>query len=247
MTIIESHTIHKGPTASHRDFTGFVDHLRDVLLNLPDQNQWIAINSRVEATERDAISSINDTLTAINNQLQQMRQDLQISTTGSQQWTCASTLDSMIWNLGSQQWPQTTTVNTRFTHTDSQLVGLRTLMEFQFQGVDRHFVDQNIRMDALHKNAMSRLDNRLPGASNDDLEPLFNLDTGQKIQDKPTRSGLDRMSYSDSCGDENLFARAGNYSRRVRGRETGSAETGIRYEDTRLSWVGLITIDNASA
>ncbi|KAG6301577.1 hypothetical protein E4U09_005031 [Claviceps aff. purpurea] len=59
------------------------------LSHLPDPNQWIALNSRVEATERDVtdiretmttmntnINSLNDTLTAINNQLQQMREEM---------------------------------------------------------------------------------------------------------------------------------------------------------------------------
>ncbi|KAG6089825.1 hypothetical protein E4U31_008029, partial [Claviceps sp. LM219 group G6] len=83
MSILESHTIH-----TPRDYSGFLDHLRDVLFHLPDPNQWIALNSRMDATEHDVtelrettttmntnIQSINDTLTAINNQLQQMRQD----------------------------------------------------------------------------------------------------------------------------------------------------------------------------
>ncbi|KAG5941782.1 hypothetical protein E4U60_007718 [Claviceps pazoutovae] len=86
--------------------------------------------------------------------------------------------------------------NTRFTHTDSQLVELRTYMESKFASVDRTFADQNIRMGALHKNAMSRLDNRLPGSSDNDLEPLFNLDTGEKIQDQPTRASLSRMTVA---------------------------------------------------
>ncbi|KAG5960326.1 hypothetical protein E4U56_004387 [Claviceps arundinis] len=83
--------------------------------------------------------------------------------------------------------------NTRFERTDSQLVGLGTRIDSHFAGVDRAFDKQNIRMMALHNNAMSRLDNRLPGASRNNLEPLFNLETGQKIQDKPTISGLGRM------------------------------------------------------
>ncbi|KAG5913110.1 hypothetical protein E4U61_007335 [Claviceps capensis] len=208
---MESHTIHTGPTANHPDFTGFVDHLRDSLLHLPDPNQWIALNSRVEATERDvtdlketmatmntSIHSINDTLTAINNQLQQMRQaliamdsrltamDLRIDARFNDVESRFNYMESRLARMASEN-------NTRFTHTNSQLVELRTYMESKFASVDRTFADQNIRMGALHKNAMSRLDNRLPGASDDDLEPLFNLDTGQRIEDRPTRSGLDCM------------------------------------------------------
>ncbi|CCE34053.1 uncharacterized protein CPUR_07984 [Claviceps purpurea 20.1] len=84
--------------------------------------------------------------------------------------------------------------NTRFERTDSQLVGLGTRIDSHFASVDTTFAKQNTRMMALHNNAMSRLDNRLPGASSNDLEPLFNLETGQKIQDKPTISGLGRMT-----------------------------------------------------
>ncbi|KAG6041502.1 hypothetical protein E4U39_006526 [Claviceps sp. Clav50 group G5] len=192
--------------------------MRDVLFHLPDPNQWIALNSRMDATERDVtelrettttmntnIHSINDTLTAITNQLQQMRQDftdlndrlttmdLRIDARFNRIDARFNQIDARFNQVNSDLTTMAEDNNTRFTHTDSQLVELRTLMESQFQGVDRHFADQNIRMDALHKNAMSRLDNRLPGASSDDLEPLFNLKTGQRIQDKPTRSGLDRM------------------------------------------------------
>ncbi|KAG6156853.1 hypothetical protein E4U11_005460 [Claviceps purpurea] len=84
--------------------------------------------------------------------------------------------------------------NTRFERTDSQLVGLGTRIDSHFAGVDKAFDKQNIRMMALHNNAMSRLDNRLPGASSDNLEPLFNLDTGEKIQENPTRARLGSMS-----------------------------------------------------
>ncbi|KAG5960329.1 hypothetical protein E4U56_004390 [Claviceps arundinis] len=155
------------------------------------------------------IHSINDTLTAINNQLQQMRQDftamdsrltamdLRIDARFNRidaRFTRMATENSTRFDdLESRLTTMAEDNNTRFERTDSQLVGLGTRIDSHFEGVDKAFDKQNIRMMALHNNAMSRLDNRLPGASSNDLEPLFNLETGQKIQDKPTISGLGRM------------------------------------------------------
>ncbi|KAG6133369.1 hypothetical protein E4U38_002854 [Claviceps purpurea] len=188
------------------------------------------------------IHSINDTLTAINNQLQQMRRDFtamdsRLTAMDSRIDARFNRIDARFNQVNSDLTTMAEDNNTRFERTNSQLVGLGTRIDSHFAGVDKAFDKQNIRMMALHNNAMSRLDNRLPGASSDNLEPLFNLDTGEKIQENPTRARLGSMSYSDSCGDRKLFARAGNYPRRVKGREAESAETGIRYEDIRLSWV----------
>ncbi|KAG6072861.1 hypothetical protein E4U15_006737 [Claviceps sp. LM218 group G6] len=138
------------------------------------------------------IQSINDTLTAINNQLQQMRQDFtamdlridaRFNRIDARFTRMATENNTRFDDLESRLTTMAEDNNTRFERTDSQLVGLGTRM-------DRAFDKQNIRMMALHKNAMSRLDNRLPGASSNDLEPLFNLETGQ---DTPTISGLGRM------------------------------------------------------
>ncbi|KAG6202548.1 hypothetical protein E4U35_005161 [Claviceps purpurea] len=86
--------------------------------------------------------------------------------------------------------------NARFTGMNIQFTGLRTHVDSQLSDVDGALAKSKIRMEALHKNAMSRLHNILPGpvGSDDDLKPLFNLDTGEKIQENPTRALLDRMS-----------------------------------------------------
>ncbi|KAG6237078.1 hypothetical protein E4U25_003079 [Claviceps purpurea] len=130
--------VNNGVPVSHPDVTGFVDHSRE-LSHLPDPNQWIALNSRVEATERDVtelkettatmdknINSINDTLTAINNQLQQMREEMRRDITATD-----------------------LRINARFNDVDSRLLGLNTNMESKFASVDKTFEKQNIRMGAL--------------------------------------------------------------------------------------------------
>ncbi|KAG6194900.1 hypothetical protein E4U50_000458 [Claviceps purpurea] len=47
---MESHTTR---TVDPRDYSVFLDHLRDMLYHLPDPDQWIALNSRMAATEHD--------------------------------------------------------------------------------------------------------------------------------------------------------------------------------------------------
>ncbi|KAG6266320.1 hypothetical protein E4U47_005839 [Claviceps purpurea] len=182
-----------------------------MLFHLPDPDQWIALNSRMDATEHDVtelrettttmntnIHSINDTLTAINNQLQEMRRDFtamdsQLTAMDSRIDARFNRIDARFNQVNSDLTTMAEDNNTRFERTNSQLVGLGTLIDSHFASVDTTFAKQNTRMMALHKNVMSRLDNRLPGASSNDLEPLFNLETGQKIQDTPTISGLGRM------------------------------------------------------
>ncbi|KAG6055002.1 hypothetical protein E4U32_006569 [Claviceps aff. humidiphila group G2b] len=207
---MESHTIRTGPV-DPREYSGFIDHLRDVLFHLPDPNQWIALNSRMDTTEHDVtelrettttmntnIHSINDTLTAINNQLQQMRRDFtamdsRLTAMDSRIDARFNRIDALFNGVNSDLTTMAEDNNTRFERTNFQLVGLGTRIDSHFAGVDKAFDKQNIRMMALHKNAMSRLDNRLPGASSNNLEPLFNLETGHKIQDSPSISGLKRM------------------------------------------------------
>ncbi|CCE34046.1 uncharacterized protein CPUR_07977 [Claviceps purpurea 20.1] len=246
--------VNNGVPVSHQDFTGIVDHSRE-LSHLPDPNQWIALNSRVEATERDVtelkettatmntnINSINDKLTSINNQLQQMREEMRRDITAMDMRINArfndvdSRFNDRLNGVDSRLTAMDLRINARFNDVDSRLLGLNTNMESKFASVDKTFEKQNIRMGALHKNAMSRLDNRMPGASSDNLEPLFNLDTGEKIQENPTRALLGSMS---SVAVENCLRglEITPVGRRVKGREAESAETGIRYEDIRLSWV----------
>ncbi|KAG6254181.1 hypothetical protein E4U23_006660 [Claviceps purpurea] len=53
--------------------------------------------------------------------------------------------------------------------------------------------DARIRLEALNKNTVARFHNRLNGSGSDNLEPLYSLGTGRKIEDVTSRSELEAL------------------------------------------------------
>ncbi|KAG6133362.1 hypothetical protein E4U38_002847 [Claviceps purpurea] len=104
-------------------------------------------------------------------------------------------MDAKFTKMNTQMKKMDQSMNTQLQGMNSRIAELSSDMHSGFEEMTEKNEKTSIKMEALNKNTMARFDNRLPGAPPDALEPLFNVHTGQKIQDKPTRSGLDSMSH----------------------------------------------------
>ncbi|CCE34045.1 uncharacterized protein CPUR_07976 [Claviceps purpurea 20.1] len=105
-------------------------------------------------------------------------------------------MDAKFTKMNTQMKKMDQSMNTQLQGMNSRIAELSSDMHSGFEEMTEKNEKTSIKMEALNKNTMARFDNRLPGAPPDALEPLFNVHTGQKIQDKPTRSGLDSMSHA---------------------------------------------------